>query len=176
MPKSSMAIPMPSARRRSQIGDGVGGGVEEHGLGDLDGEGPGVEPGGRDDFGDPLVQAGPGDLGRAAVDADVEVRMARLPAPRRDLGAGQVQDAIADGGDDPGLLGHRDRLERVEMPAGAVGDPEQRLDGPDPAGPGLDDRLVVHLEGVVGEGQVDLRFDAVAVEDRRVCSDASKRA
>ena len=94
--------------------------------------------------GDELDEAGVGQLAVRDVDRHRDVLAARVLAPDRELAAGLVEHEAPERQDQPGLVGDRHELARLDHLAGAVGPAAERLEARDGAGRSLDHRLVEH--------------------------------
>jgi hypothetical protein len=86
--------------RRDAIGD-------QHGFSDLELKPTGLKPGGSQRTDNYLCEIGRLELHDRQIDGDLEVRR-----PRRGLSAGLAQHPLANGHDETGRLGHRDKIGR----------------------------------------------------------------
>ena len=120
----------------------------------------GVEAGAGQDLGDRGGEVAVGDLARRDVDRDVErALVGALLVPLEDLAAGALLDPAAQRLDQAALLGDRDEVGRVELPALGVLPADQRLEAGDLAAGEGDDRLVVEAQLVAFDALAQLALD-----------------
>jgi hypothetical protein len=137
----------PELSERVQLGQRRGRVLHDHALGDLELQAGRVEPALAQGLGDLVDQVGPMQLARGEIHADDERRLARmLPLPGPRAAARLREHPLADGHDQPGLLGQTNEVLGGQQPSVAMLPADERLDLGDP--PGLEDhhRLVVDPE------------------------------
>ena len=90
------------------------------------------------------------ELTRRQIDGNPQIRETRF-LPKLGLRAGRSQHPLADRDDQPGVLGHRNELERRDRAETRMVPAQQRLDSVAPATGQLDDRLVDDAQLLVVE-------------------------
>ena len=152
MPKSSIAKRMPSSFRAAEHVEVLGAGLDGHALGDLEHQQRPGKPVEAKHPLDLLDQVRVLELTTRQVDVQLERgRHLALGSPVGRLPARHLQDGHADLADHAGLLGQLDERVGADQAAMRVVPAQQGLEGHDPAGDQVDDRLVVAEELVLVE-------------------------
>ncbi|MEZ5182317.1 MAG: hypothetical protein R2702_10650 [Acidimicrobiales bacterium] len=139
--------------------------VDRHALGDLEHEELRGQPGGGEHPADLLHQVGVLELAARQVDVQLEVgRHLALGPPVRRLPRRHLEDRHPDVADHAGLLGQLDERGRAHQAAHRVVPAQEGLEGDDPAGHQVDDRLVVAEELVLPDGLAQVLAELEALE------------
>ena len=146
---------------------GVG---DERRLGHLEHQALGRQAGTSQDLADGRDDAVVVELLDRQVDRHGQVHrgLAVVVPPRGQVGAGALQDPLAELADQTGLLGEGDEQTRAEQTAAGVVPADQGLAADDAPGLEVEHRLVVGDELLRGDGPGEVRSQLEPVEGRRV--------